>query len=252
MNMIKITSKLLGMMAITTLMVPAASAQIVYQNDFSSAPTITDTAPSGNNTSPRIKDDFSMPTAGNSSFLEDFVDLTHDAGNEHLDFSNNAENAWLLINTSTWATGDYTVSFDGLVASGNTMYWDVIGGSAFVGTGLGVRIWMNKDRPYIRNAGSGSAERLGQPVAELATTSGAAGSFTDTTFTSQSLNVSLTADHVGSANDYLLIGWNNVGGNGAASIDNLEIALVPEPSSFALLTLSGLALLMLRRRRRVL
>jgi len=162
-------------------------------------------------------------------------------------------NVWLLINTQTWSTGDYTVSFDGQVTSGDTMYWDVIGGNASGGTA--VRIWMNQDRPYIRATPGGTAERLGQinaagDTAGTATTSVAAGSFTDTTMTSQSLDITLTDAHVGSANDYILIGWNNVGGNGDATIDNIEVAVIPEPSSIALIGLAGVTAFVLGRRRK--
>jgi hypothetical protein len=175
-----------------------------------------------------------MPGSGGYTFLEDFADLTHDAVNEDLDISGSG-NTWLLINTQTWATGDYTVSFDGLVTSGDTMYWDVIGGNA--SGGLGVRLWMNQSRPEIRATSGGTAERLGQinptgDTAGAATAAVAAASFTDTSLTAQSLTITLTASHVGSTNDYLMIGWNNTGGNGDATIDNVSI--VPEPSSFAL------------------
>jgi hypothetical protein len=239
---------------LTLFLQPALVAAPVYENNFSSAPTVTDPAPSGTNTSPWIgtSGQISMPGAGNYTFLEDFASVTHDAGNENLDISGGG-NAWLLINTSTWSTGDYTVTFDGQVTSGDTMVWDVIGGNA--SGGLAVRLWMNQSSPYVRAASAGTAERLGETTlgggtAGTATQSGvAAGSFTDTTFTSQSLFVSLTANHVGSTNDYILIGWNNTGGNGTATIDNIDVSVVPEPSSIALLGIAALAVYALRRRK---
>ena len=216
-----------------------------FSNDFSAAPTITDP----NSTSPWIGP--LMPGSGSYTFLEDFADLTHDAVNENLDISGTA-NTWLLINTQTWSPGDFTVTFDGQVTSGDTMYWDVIGGN-ISNSSLGVRIWMNQNRPYIRATSGGTAERLGQinpagDTAGAATASVAAGSFTDTTLTSQSLDITLTADHVGSANDYLLIGWNNTGGNGDATIDNISV-VIPEPSSIALVGIAGLAFYVLKRRK---
>jgi len=200
-----------------------------YQNDFSSAPTIENES---GNTSPWINNNVSMPPAGQYTFIEGFASLTHDAVENNLDKSGGA-NVWLLINTSTWEPGDYTATFDGRVSSG-TMSWDVIGGNAS-GSGTGLRLWMNKDSPEIRAASSGTAERLGQinaagDTAGSPTSSVAAGSFSNTTTASQSLNITLTDSHVGSTNDYILIGWAGASG----SIDNISIVSdTPQPESFA-------------------
>jgi fibronectin type 3 domain-containing protein len=204
-----------------------------YQINFSAAIVSADT---GGNTSPWINNNISMPIIGSYTFIEGFSTLTRNAGDENLDISG-AANAWLLINTETWEPGDYTVSFDGQVTSGDTMYWDVIGGNAS-SSGTGIRIWMNKGRPEIRAASSGTAERLGQinaagDTAGTATQSVAAASFTDTTLTAQSLTITLTASHVGSTNDYVMIGWNNSGGNGDATIDNVSVMPVPAQTSYA-------------------
>lgn len=187
-----------------------------YQNDFSTTPTIED---EGSNTSPWINSDIAMPAAGSAKFIDsNFNDITHD-GSE-MDFSGSST-GWLLINTETWEPGDYTVTFDGRVSSG-TMFWDVIGGNAS-GASLGIRIFMNKSPPEIRAASSGTAERLGQineagDTAGSATDSVAAGSFTDTIMATQSLKITLTEAHVGSSNDYIMIGWAGTG-----SIDDISI-----------------------------
>jgi fibronectin type 3 domain-containing protein len=198
-----------------------------YQNDFSSAPTIENES---GNTSPWINSNVPMPPAGQYTFIEGFASLTHDAVDHNLDKSGNA-NAWLLINTETWTAGDYTVTFDGKVTSG-TMNWDVIGGNAS-GSGTGLRIWMNTSSPYIRAASSGTAERLGQlneagDTAGAATAAVAAGSFSNTTMASQSLTITLTDAHVGSPNDYILIGWAGTSG----SIDNISVAPTPPEVSY--------------------
>ena len=189
-----------------------------YQNDFSSAPTIENES---GNTSPWINNNVSMPPAGQYTFVEGFASLTHDAVNNNLEKSGNA-NIWLLINTSTWEPGDYTVTFDGRVSSG-AMSWDVIGGNAS-SSGTGLRLWMNKGSPYIRAASSGTAERLGQineagDTAGSATASVAAGSFSNTDMAPQGLNITLTDAHTGSPNNYIMIGWAGASG----LIDNLSI-----------------------------
>lgn len=231
--------------------VSVAQAQTVYSNDFSSAPTIVDV---GNNTSPRLNTQFSG-VGGN--FLEsDFSDISVSGGT--LNFTDGTGTSWLYLDSSSWATGDYTVTFDGQVSSGSTMTWDVFGGNnpgAGGTTSFDLRVFTNGSDPYFRAATSGTAERLGQinaqgDTAGTAFQEVAAGSFTDTTMTSQSLTITLTAANSGSSGDYVMIGWNNSGNTNQASIDNIAVAVVPEPSVYALIFgLLALCWMAVRRRR---
>lgn len=238
-------------LAIFGLLLSTTHAQTVYENDFSSAPTVQDI---GGNNSPWVN--ANLNGVDGNFFDSSFSQISATSGT--LDFTSGTGTAWLYLDTSSWAEGDYSVSFDGLVPSGNTMAWDVIGGNnpgAGTGTGNILRIRMNFSNPFFRatNAG-GTAERLGQinaqgDTAGTATEQVAAGSFTDTAFTSQELTITLTAANSGSANDYIMIGWSNSGGNGTASIDNLTISTIPEPSSFALFTSLALVVVTLAKRR---
>jgi len=241
------TPKTISLVLSTALLgslLTALNAQIVYSNDFSTTPTIID---AGTNTSPFITSAVN-PSDGN--FIEsNFNGLSVSGG--ALDFSAAGGTGWLYLDTSSWSAGDYEVTFDGQVSSG-TMNWDVFGGNN-TGSGTGIRIWMNDDYPAIRKVNSGLVERLGQVNAQGDTAGTAtekdvaAGSFSNTTLASQSLNITLTGSHTGSTGDFVMIGWAGA----PATIDNLSVAVVPEPATYAFLFgLAGLGLAILRRRRK--
>ncbi len=215
-------------------------ATLIYSQDFSSAPTIRATNNGNSNyagtgdavTANHINQNEWMYRTNNGS-------IAHDALDENLDITLN-NNAYTLIDLSS-ATADgteYRLSFD---VSGLSSTVDVFalagGGLDYNGTGtdqghLFFRSYGNLPLFQFRQGSTGST------IIDGTETVTANGTFTSATF---------TLNDIGNAGDYVFVGFENSGSS--MTIDNLTIAAIPEPSTFALFGMALSGLLLARRRK---
>ncbi len=235
-----------------------AQAAVVYTNDFSGGTTIVTNTNNGN---------FKVGTgdAGDQNASGSFsynTTRTPENGVQEIDGTLSINYSihgvvWLLLDTSSWTVGNYTVSFNSIggATEGNSIYYDVFAGSGLDSFNGGdgsnhvtVRTASNSPQVSVRNK-LGSATAFALDRADPSITDGTS----DNQITVdglQTLDFTLTADHVGTAGDYFLIGWTQSAGD-EWQMDDLMITnqiQIPEPSSSMLLGVALLGVSSLRRR----
>jgi|GEM_PF-1492173 len=194
-----------------------AKAQVVYTNDFSGGTTIVTHTNNGN---------FKVGTgdAGDQNASGSFsynTTRTPENGVQEIDGSLSINYSihgvvWLLLDTSSWTVGNYTVSFNSIggATEGNSIYYDVFAGSGLDSFNGGdgsnhvtVRTASRSPQVSVRNKlGSATAFALDRADPSITDTQ------SDNQITVdglQTLDFTLTADHVGTAGDYFLIGWTH-------------------------------------------
>lgn len=223
-----------------------SQAQVVYSEDFSSPGSVS--------IEPLDGLDSGQPFEGNSPEFEfgDFastgtVTLSVSGGVLNLGNSGGSTAAWHGIDTSGWAPNDYTVSFSvGGLDGSDTYLWGLTGGSGMTGSGS-ARVRTGASQPRFRDTQNGAT------AVDL--TSGNLDSSNAADYLAiagnglQSFDITLTESEVGTAGDYLMIGWGMDGSSDGITIDDLQVSVVPEPSSIALLGLAGLAFYLVLRRK---
>ena len=228
-------------------------AQVVYQEDFSSAPTIVDFSSDRNTVGTGNELDF-------GEFSEKTVHgLDADGTGGNLSFSTPFQPGIMhhLIDTSGsgWVDGSYTLSFDSTITEG-IVYWEVFAGSGLDTGGFRVRNAFNNNvaaAPVIDQINGGAS--VFRADGDL--TSIGLNDYTPMeSFTSgglQSLGFDLTSANVGSAGDFILVSWSfddSTSPNAAGvTIDNLTVTLIPEPSTLALFSIAFGSLFYFRSRK---
>ena len=229
-------SCLLAVLAVGTSHV---SATLIYEQNFSSAPTIR----ISNNTNSNFAGTGDEVTANHLNQNQWSIrsggagSVTYDVVDENLDIVLN-HNAYTLIDSSSATAhgAEYTLSFDvsGLAGSVDVLAWTG-SGLDYNGTGtdqghIFFRSFNNPPLIQFRQEATGSL------VIDGTQTVSANGTFTSTPF---------TLTDIGNAGDYVFVGFENSGSS--MTIDNLRISsVVPEPASLALVMFGGV--LIIRRR----
>lgn len=266
----KAACRLFAAMIGFAFLIPAARADVIYFNDFSSSPPIlTHTVNgefqvgSGLAGDQNVSGSYSYNSTRTRNMAPAASPTTDQGGGTGVSDGvfalryNNAGVLWLVLDTQTWVAGDYSLSFDAINFDrpGNLIVYDIFGGSgldAFDGSSAGtdyleVRTASSPSQVAVRNLiGNATAEALDPLRTALDSTS-------DNTITSvaNSISFTLSDDHVGTAGDYFLVGWTNSSGDDW-ELDNVLIesssVAVPEPGGFAILTIGALGLCIVRRR----
>ena len=238
-----------SMLASMVLAPFAVSGQTtVYEEKFSSDPTVAMNNNNSNvmgSTGTQAGQYVRSTTAGAQFEYNATDDLINVGGREGFNYG-----MALILDVSGWAADDYNLSFDvSDYVSGNaanfTTYslWEGSGVNFSNAAGGSVRVDLTEasttlGTPVFRGADNGAA--LTNTIA-----SGVA-------FTS-SVDVDFTLTEGGTTGDWLMIGWGTSRAAGvdetSFNLDNVAVATVPEPSSYALLaSLCSLSCVMLRRR----
>lgn len=220
---------LLSLSLLLGLSLKCVDAQVVYSNDFSASPTFVEHAVGGDFQIGGGSDAITQTVSGSFSWNTSRYTSLSVSGGELVFDVNTQGVAWLLLDTSAWVPGDYTLTFDVTSSDGRQVNWDIFGGSgldAFDGTSDGdyleVRTASNVPQVAVRNLiGGAAAEALDSARTVLDSAS-------DNTFTAageQSISFTLTDAHVGTAGDYFLVGWTSTS---AAdwTMDDLTVTLV--------------------------
>ena len=215
----------------TTSLIHAQTA--VYVEDFSSPGSVSiEPLTLGNNGS--------RPFEGNNPDFQfgDFASVTSrvspsvSGGVLDLGDPSNRTAVWHAIDTSGWAPNDYTVSFTVADFGASDDYsWGITGGSGMTGAGEG-RVRTGASLPRFRQANNGATAT--DLVAGNLDSTNASDYLTISVNGLQSFDITMTASEVGTAGDYLMIGWGMEGASDGITIDDLTITPVPEPSSMAL------------------
>ncbi len=151
----------------------------------------------------------------------------------------------VYLDTSSWAAGDYNVTFDvaDYVELANLSRFGVYKGNISDADPLTLRVMTgnsnnnNLEYPFNESALTVSFDQIGSGVNITSNTS---------------ISYDFTLTDAGNTGDYLVLGWGNQSvantSSDSFSVDN--IAIVPEPGTYALIGgLLALSSVMLRRRR---
>lgn len=247
-----------------------AQAQVIYQNDFSSAQVIIDATNGNTNYVGAGAGAHAQANINYGEWMEGQQtsrnELTYDSGNENMFYESNTVNStfWHLVDTSATSSAlngeTATLSFDvsNYINTANAVLtvsvWD---GSGLTFSGLDGNttdgFLVVRSQTAEGNIASTSNSSTSDIVLNNGTGTNAIAKKTITGAGLFTMDFTFNGATGGSAlgGGYILIGLGSTSVNPGASfnIDDLAIA-IPEPSSFALLAgLLGLGSVMVRRRR---
>lgn len=234
----------------------SAQAAVVYTQNFDTAPGIvkafqqqigTGTLVSGH--SALNFEEFAVQ--GDTGFTVNTGVLVIDSNTGGNSSVSRKRSASVWLDTSGWAVGNYSVSFEisNYVSNPNgDVEFNVFEGAGLDTGYITIRTGQNNGTgayPYDGNTANGSPATFAK-ITDTGTTITGNGA----------VNVDFTLSEAGVAGDYLAISWTQSRGIGSAGladtfeVDNIIIqtAAVPEPSSAVLLGVAGLTLGLRRRR----
>ena len=202
-------------------------AQVIYSEDFSSAPVVNSTIDNGNTNYA------ATGVAAEMNQNEWFTrgargSVTHDAGNGNVDIVINS-NIYHLIDLATpendpGSVTAYTLSFDVTAVSGTVDFFAYAGGGldyAAANGGSSSGRDTNEGHLYFRTYSTPPSSIEGKQGATLANVVDG----TTTTITNTgTFSTNLTLNDVGSAGDYLFIGFGGGSGN-SLTIDNIQLTV---------------------------
>lgn len=221
------------------------AATVVYQNDFSTAQTIISATNGNTNYAGAGPGPHSQANINYGEWMEgrasNRVQLAYDSANERLkfDFETQGRTAWHLI--------DLSGADSGLNGSVATISFDVVGFSNSSDSTVVARVWDGLGLSFSGTDGAGGdgfltirSDRLTPNVASrsvavtlnsgTAENSLASGNITDSGNFSMDFNLS----SAGASGGFVLLGIASDAVNPGASfdIDDLQVSVVPEPSTF--------------------
>ena len=198
---------------------------IIYEEDFSSAPTIR-VSDNANSNYGGTGDEVTANHINQNQWMRRNGSIAHDAGDENLDFTL-SDNVYTLIDLSTVlddykAVTNFNISFDVIAISGPINIFAYAGGGLdYNGTDNGYIFFRVYGNPPLMQYRQGSAGT--QVVNGTNTSITATGTFETPSFTLNDLE---------SPGDYVFIGFVN--GGESMTIDNLRINALDVPPSGAL------------------
>lgn len=203
-------------------------AQVIYSDDFTSAPVVKSTTNAntnyaGNGTSSDLNQNEWMVRSGNGS-------VTHDGGKLDITIKNNI---YYLIDLSTLENDPgeetaFSLSFDVVDLSGDVGVFAFAGGGlAYNGNSDGRIFYRVHGNPPLFTVDNGASKT--QVIDGTTTTITSSGRFSTT----------VTLNDVGSAGDYLMLGFTNSGKS--LTIDNLSVEVPSEFPDVAVELIDGVA-----------
>ena len=149
----------------------------------------------------------------------------------------------LYLDTSSWAAGDYTATFDvaDYVEVANRSRFGVYEGNVAAASTLSLRVMTGNGSAYYPvldgSTGTVSFDEIGSGTAITANGE-------------VSYDFSLT--DAGAAGDYLVFGWGNTSTgslfSNSFSVDNITVTAIPEPGTLSIVGLGTVLLLFIRRK----